>query len=148
MDISKLQFDSKVIDELEIDSSQRETLELILNENDERKIEEMIENMIPIESETLSFDGAEEKDKKGTYNSIKCEVYKVLCTNDSTYAKERVALGDGLRGIIPILATSFVGTLGLTLPLTIVTGIIVALLMLVIKIGNNAWCSRNKMVCG
>lgn len=148
MNLSDTKFGIKEIIELGLPERERLILSAMLNEKDLERLEKLSSDMIEEREEFHGFDGnttGGRKEKKRIIELIKCEFYKFSCTDNPIYSSERDQIGKAVTVLIPLLASAIAGSIGILVGL--VTGLVASLIMLILKMGKNAFCIKNLNIC-
>lgn len=83
------------------------------------------------------------KNEKSILIEIKKEIFDFICTNSSKYKEERNKSTNTLEEIIKLIATAVGSTIDIATGLII--GAVTIILISILKITKNAWCSLNKL---
>lgn len=78
------------------------------------------------------------------WQAVKDEVYSFICTDSREYQEARVKAGNAFSAIAGAISIQLANMF--SIGIGVVTGAVVVALMLVYRIGKNAWCNTNKPV--
>lgn len=79
------------------------------------------------------------QNKSGTLAQIRVELHKLICTDDDHYKEAKTKLSGSLNSVVPIIATAISASLGIAA--SAIIGIVAALVLLVVRIGQKIWCN-------
>lgn len=82
------------------------------------------------------------KAKNSLLEAIKKQFYFLLCTNSDQYSDVRKKWSESFKVLFPVLVAAIASQLGVAV--SMISGLIAALLMTIFKLPTNAWCDLNK----
>ena len=120
----------------------RKFVERALNADDPNEIEEIAFAMTGERREMGIIVGLGTGGSKDSlWQRVLDEVYDFLCTNSKTYKDERSKGATHFQSLVAVIASAIGATIHIGIG--ILTGLVSIALILVAKMGKNAWCKMN-----
>ncbi|MEM6735718.1 MAG: hypothetical protein AAF620_06585 [Bacteroidota bacterium] len=138
MNLSK-QFSRSDIDSLQIEENEKTLLQLMIQSDDQSELEKISYQVFMQGSER---DITHNTKKIDIFLNVRKEIFKFFCTKSNIYRTQRESLKGSFKDLVLIVATA-IGTSAGIAP-ALITGLVASLILLLSKIGINAWCETYK----